>query len=290
MQNPKQRTSAYCGTHLHFHLITFMLRNNYLLWKSGSPQELHAGGPQGDDAGGKTFSLHQGRRSCEFLWFDQTAGDACWGSTGTRGYNHPEAIVSAATHRPASCVYHKTHQKPVSQQSTNEQIGLLSMPLKNINQLMLLSVWSNKVAFIHWPSVDGASHWANIVWCFCGRTTGDKRVLIIFLRQRKRSMLQRHRTTCIIYTVIKKPNISVQVGLNHSVYAWTFSASVHPFFDSWLLLYEDVKKSKQLLTWTFPRKMHFYSCKCIFQKLKVSQLVIANYCLTPKVTKCHFYL
>ncbi len=55
-----------------------------------------------------------------FLWFDQTAGDACGGGTGARRDDHTQTIMSAATHGATSRIHHKADQKPVKQPSSEQ--------------------------------------------------------------------------------------------------------------------------------------------------------------------------
>ena len=83
-----------------------------------SPEELHTGRTQRDDAAGQPLPLHQRRRRGQFLRFDQAAGDTCGCGAGSRRDDNSQAVVSAASHGAASSIHHETHQEAESQTVT----------------------------------------------------------------------------------------------------------------------------------------------------------------------------
>ena len=76
-----------------------------------SPQELHAGGAQGDDAAGQPLALHQRGGRGQLLGLHQPAGDARGRGAGPRGDDDTQAVVAAAPHGAAAGVHHEAHQE-----------------------------------------------------------------------------------------------------------------------------------------------------------------------------------
>lgn len=86
-----------------------------------SPQELHAGRPQGDDPAGQPLPLHQRRGAGQLLRLHQAAGDAGGGRARPRRDDDTQAVVPAAPHRAAASIHHEADQEPGACTHTQSQ-------------------------------------------------------------------------------------------------------------------------------------------------------------------------